>query len=404
MKIRLLLTIVLLVFINAAIKSQWLLLDSIASGEISDIAVKDNFQFAATETSGVFRSSDNGLTWVSANSGISNTFMNSFAINSSGIFVSTGDGVFFSSDNGNNWSSASSGLSGGWIRKIVSRNDFVYAGHVLAGVYKTTNNGNNWSRFALGEGDKLFTLYCTQSEFYISIANTILRTTNDGQTFDYVGNGITNLWVMTLSSFENDLYAGTRDGIFHSTNIGTFWTRVSNGLTDSVFNVIINKGVNVFAGSVSKGIFLSTDKGQSWSPINSGLTDTNISSLATTSEYLFAGTADGKIWRRPLSEIPLGIFEYNNYVVSDFKLFGNFPNPFNPSTKIQFTVNRNISRIAELKIYNSAGRLIEFQKLNINSPGNYETEWNATGFPSGVYFYSIKLGNEIQTSKMALMK
>lgn len=404
MKIHLLLTIVLLFFINTAIKSQWLLLDSISSGEISDIAVKDNFQFAATETSGVLRSSDNGITWVSANSGITNTFMNSFAFTGSGIFVSTGAGVFFSSNNGNNWSSASSGLGGGWIRKIVSRNNFVYAGHGVAGVYKTTNNGNNWSRFALGEGDKLFTMYCTQNEFYISIANTILRTTNDGQTFEYVGNGITNLWVMTLSSFENDLYAGTRDGIFHSTNIGTLWTRVSSGLTDTVFNVIINKGINVFAGSERKGVFLSTNKGQSWLPINSGLTDTNITSLATTSEFLFAGTADGKVWRRPLSEIPLGIFENENSITSDFKLQGNFPNPFNPSTKIQFTVSRSMSRFAELKIYNSTGKLIEFQKLNVNSPGEYETEWKATDFASGVYFYSLKFGNEIQTSKMVLMK
>lgn len=209
---------------------------------------------------------------------------------------------------------------------------------------------------------------------------------------------------MSLSSFENDLYAGTRGGIFHSTNIGNFWTRVSNGLTDTVFNEIINKGVNVFAGSERKGIFLSTNKGQSWMPINTGLTDTSITALAASSEFLFAGSKNGNVWRRPLSEIPLGIEESENYLATDFRLLGNFPNPFNPSTKIQFSVNRKISHFSELKIYNSSGKLLEVKKINITGADNYEISWSPKDLSSGVYFYTITYGSTSLSSKMVLMR
>lgn len=404
MKIKYFIAIIFILLIrNTGVMSQWIHSANLDSHTILEIAVKDNFIFAGTETSGVFRSSNNGTNWVSINSGIGNSYVSSFAVIGSGIFASTGDGVFHSSNYGSNWTSASGELPGGVIKKLVTRNNFVYAGFGLAGVFKTTNDGNNWTRFALGEGDKLFTMYATSSEFYISIANTILRTTDDGMSFNSAISGLTNLWVNSLSSYQEDLYAATRGGIFHSTDIGNNWTRVSNGLTDTVFNVIVNKGKNVFAGSQSKGVFFSNNKGTTWSSISSGLIDTNISTLAITSDFIFAGTVNGNIWRRPLSEILIGI-NLNHISLPEFELTGNFPNPFNPSTKILFSVNKNYFRTADLKIYNSAGMKFVDENLKLEGRGNYEFVWNAKDLPSGVYFYTVEIEDKILRSKTVLLK
>ena len=402
MKLKFTAVILTLIFFNTELKSQWILLQNSGAGRISDIEVHNNFLFASSESSGVFRSSDNGVSWVFVNSGMNTTYITCLAVNNFGIFASTGSGVFSSSDNGNNWNITNSGLSGGHFRKLTSVNNDIYAGHILAGVFKTTNNGVNWQRFALGEGDKLFAIYGTQNEFYISIANTILRTTDNGLTFNSAINGLTNLSVLTLSSFEGDLYAGSRGGIFHSADIGSNWTRVTAGLDDSVFNVIVNKGVNVFAGSDSRGIFLSTNRGQFWTSVNTGMTDADITSIAVTQEYVFAGTSNGNIWRRPLNEMPLGIIQNEINISEDFKLHGNFPNPFNPSTKIIYELGA--ANFVSVVVYDISGNEVETlvnKKLNA---GIHEVEFDGSDFPSGVYFYTLNYGGKIFSSKMALIK
>ena len=91
-------------------------------------------------------------------------------------------------------------------------------------------------------------------------------------------------------------------------------------------------------------------------------------------------------------------------IPGNYKLVENYPNPFNPSTTIKFIVNKNITTVATLRIYNSAGVLVAELKINLRGKGIYEAVWNAENFASGVYFYSVDFGDEILTSKMLLLK
>lgn len=93
-----------------------------------------------------------------------------------------------------------------------------------------------------------------------------------------------------------------------------------------------------------------------------------------------------------------------NSIPGDYKLLSNYPNPFNPQTTIKFIVDKNYSGIALIKIYNSAGILVDIAELYINGKGMYEYVWNAEKFSSGVYFYSVDFGEEILFSKMLLLK
>ncbi len=414
MKLKFAYILLVLFFFNTDLRSQWILLQNFDTGSISDIEVHNNFLFAANGDSGVFRSPDNGENWTSVNSGFSTTYVTGLTVSNFGIFASTVSGVFSSTNNGNNWNATGSGISGGYIRKITSVDNDIYAGHILAGVFKTTNNGVNWQRFALGEGDKMFAIYGTQSEFYISVANTILRTTDNGLTFSNAINGLTNLFVMTLSSFEGDLYAGSRGGIFHSTDIGSNWTRVTYGLDDSVFNVIINKGENVFAGSQSRGLFLSTNRGKSWISVNTGLTDIDITSIAVTQGYIFAGTSNGNIWRRPLNEIPLSIRKNKLNISEDIILKGNYPNPFNPVTKIKYELR--VANYVTVTVYDVSGNKVETLVNQKQNAGSYEVEFDARLSPpsqsrergsdlsSGVYFYKVESGDFAEVKRMVLLK
>jgi hypothetical protein len=86
----------------------------------------------------------------------------------------------------------------------------------------------------------------------------------------------------------------------------------------------------------------------------------------------------------------------------DYKLIGNYPNPFNPATTIQFHIPE-LSNVT-LTIYNSIGEEITVLINEDLSTGDYNIRWNAEGFNSGVYFYQLKAGNFVDTRKMILLK
>ena len=87
---------------------------------------------------------------------------------------------------------------------------------------------------------------------------------------------------------------------------------------------------------------------------------------------------------------------------SSFKLFDNYPNPFNPSTVIKYSVASN--SFVTLKVYNSIGRLVKTIVSETKPAGIYEVKFNSAGLTSGVYYYTLTSGNFIETKKMILMK
>ncbi|MCI0715132.1 MAG: PQQ-dependent sugar dehydrogenase [Chlorobi bacterium] len=92
----------------------------------------------------------------------------------------------------------------------------------------------------------------------------------------------------------------------------------------------------------------------------------------------------------------------NNGIPVDFSLSQNYPNPFNPVTKIKYEIPK--SEFVTLKIYNVLGieiaALVDEQKQT----GSYEIDWDASNYPSGVYFYELHAGEFIDRKKMILVK
>lgn len=103
---------------------------------------------------------------------------------------------------------------------------------------------------------------------------------------------------------------------------------------------------------------------------------------------------------------PIGI-EPISTVAEKFEMGQNFPNPFNPATKIRFSVMPNakgqMSKV-ELAIYDVLGRKIKELVNEELRSGTYEVLWDASAYASGVYFYSLSTQSGILTRKMVLTK
>lgn len=102
-----------------------------------------------------------------------------------------------------------------------------------------------------------------------------------------------------------------------------------------------------------------------------------------------------------------GDFEYSNIVEieivpSEFSLAQNYPNPFNPSTNISYQLPAY--GFVSLKVYDVLGNEVATLVNEEQKAGVYSINFNAQTFSSGVYYYQLKSGNNIQTKKMILTK
>ncbi|MDO8549586.1 MAG: T9SS type A sorting domain-containing protein, partial [Ignavibacteria bacterium] len=94
--------------------------------------------------------------------------------------------------------------------------------------------------------------------------------------------------------------------------------------------------------------------------------------------------------------------------LTDFKLFNNYPNPFNPSTIIKYSVPQH--SFVKLTIYDALGKEVNEIISGIRDAGVYEENFNAASLSSGVYFYKIEAqsldgkNNFISAKKMILVK
>lgn len=85
----------------------------------------------------------------------------------------------------------------------------------------------------------------------------------------------------------------------------------------------------------------------------------------------------------------------------------NYPNPFNPTTNIKYTVRQG--GLVEIKIFNVKGELIRTLESEYKQPGSYTVTWDGKNnrdskLSSGVYFYTLRSGDETSSKKMVLLK
>lgn len=99
---------------------------------------------------------------------------------------------------------------------------------------------------------------------------------------------------------------------------------------------------------------------------------------------------------------PIGIEPVSSEIPKTFSLSQNYPNPFNPNTTIKFDLP--VSGLIKLSVYDILGREIETLINEDLKAGTYLVNWNASNYPSGIYFYRIETRDFTETKKMILIK
>ena len=102
-----------------------------------------------------------------------------------------------------------------------------------------------------------------------------------------------------------------------------------------------------------------------------------------------------------VNSINLSIKSESNIPV-DFILHNNYPNPFNPQTNIQYSLN--IGANVTISIIDINGNQVERLINHYQTTGRFNMVWNADDYSSGIYFIRMKVNNSTQTQKIILIK
>jgi hypothetical protein len=97
-----------------------------------------------------------------------------------------------------------------------------------------------------------------------------------------------------------------------------------------------------------------------------------------------------------------GIQEVATGLPTKFELFAAYPNPFNPSTKIDFALPS--AAIVSLKVFNLLGQQVATLVAGTMTAGRHSVTFNANNLSSGVYMYTLTAGNFVSSRKMLLLK
>jgi len=386
------------------VEAQWLQVNNgLGNQTVYSLASGGNNIFAGTAANGVYFSTNNGANWTQA--GLSGVSIWALAVNGNYIFAGNVNyqnphGVYLSTNNGTSWTQTS--LNDVNVYTFAVSGNKVFAGTFNNDVYVSTDNGTTWTHTIIDYAS-VFSLAVNGNNIFAGTGYGVYLSTDNGTTWNQTS--LDNRWVWSIAVSGNNVYAGTFGdpnsyGVYLSTNSGTTWTQTSLN-TQLIFSLAASGNNNVFAGTYALGVYGSNDNGTSSTQRNEGLGNFTVRALCILNNYIYAGTYFYGVYRRPLGELT-GIQPISGQFPAHFTLEQNYPNPFNPSTVIKFQVASSSS--VKLIVFDVLGREVAALVDEQLKPGTYEVEWNASNYPSGVYFYKLEAGDYTQTKKMLMIK
>jgi photosystem II stability/assembly factor-like uncharacterized protein len=396
--------------------AQWVTQSSGVKVTLTDVRMIDTVTAVVVGYKGtILKTTDSGNRWIIKSSGTQSN-LNAVAFRSALDGYAVGDGVVcHTTDGGETWDTSSvvgnyvSVASGGY-----PLNPAIYMGSDNGKIRFTYDEGKTWNENIISTGpivsivnksrlNSTFTLIASEFAVY--------------QTF----NGLQTTSTSNQLGFWDDIFSGDLTGstlylVGNSGNPGVSALFMKRSSNDTVWH---KSGGNL-------GFPLSLSDVQ-------GFTDTSIVYICGFSN-VYKSIDTGNTWLKeivPTKQLlkSLSFFTHNRgFVVGDSGaifytanggitsvqntgpnrvptrpiLFPNYPNPFNPTTNIQFSVDH--LNLVTVKIYNSMGQEVQSLLSSRREPGNYAITWDATGFASGVYYCRLTVGNFNAVQKMILTK
>jgi hypothetical protein len=258
-------------------------------------------------------------------------------------------------------------------------------------------NGDAYTLYTLPLGTMVGIAFDNLGTCYVALLNGEIYTV-DLSTGNYTLVTTTiQLTSITINPADNQMWAsprvvvGVKDKIYtidlttgDATLIGqTGFGKLTNDLTFDENGVLYG----VIGGTTEEGELLSINTSDGTGTLIGATGFNDVQGVAYTTTGSPPVSVDDDV---------------NTTIPTEFSLAQNFPNPFNPNTKIKYSIP--VLSFVLLKVYDVLGSEVVTLIDEEKSIGNYEVEFDATSLPSGIYFYRLQAGSFVETKKMMLLK
>ncbi len=320
------------------------------------------------------------------------------------IWMGTPAGVYRSDDTGESWNLV--GLQSERCQVIIrGGNGQLYVGthgQIVAGdggLFQSLDEGQTWSRM---EGDFADTVTDVHA-FVITTDGFLFAGTNAGlyqldeANLQWNPAGLQDGAIRTLLQHpDGSLFAGSwQRGIYRSVNQGATWAKVSERSINGPNDLTVDPAGMVYAAT-RDGVYQAPPVGLPWTVVSEGLPQDVVYALALSeSGILWAATATGLY--RTVAPV-ISAQERIAQPRATSRLDPNFPNPFQTTTSIPFSVAQ--AGPVELSVFDVLGRRITTLVSGSLRPGQYQVEWNSTGLAEGVYLYQLVTAGRRRVGRM----
>lgn len=319
----------LLIFANVtwvhASSLDWMALNSgLTNQNVTDIVTdsKGNF-FIGTSGGGLFKSSDTNLAWTTANTGLSNLYINTLAISDNDtVFAGTNGGMFSTVDSGATWKIVNSVPSDTAIYAITTdENGSIFTSYYntdgTSEIVKSDDDGANWTVVYSGLKDGLNALTIDEEGNLYAGGTGIFKGSSDGKAvwgainnglvtdpYAYAGTPPSMIVLSIATDSSGNIYAGTEGGLFKSTDKGSNWVNIENTPTGRIHTIIFDSNQNIYIGSGSGSlfgssdpgtVFRSTDDGANWAQVRGNLPSTVYGLVTDTAGNITVATTGGGV-------------------------------------------------------------------------------------------------------------
>jgi photosystem II stability/assembly factor-like uncharacterized protein len=363
-------------------------------------AVDANIIFGVGNSGGILKTTNGGSNWTLLNSGNTDTLFSVFFTDiNTGIVCGSLGMVLRTTNSGLNWSSMTlipqRNLRSVYFPPSGTGNTGYICG--TAQIFKTINAGLNWTPM-LESGPDLYSIYFTDAltGYACGSGGAIIKSTNGGTGWLSQTSGTSaTLRAIQFINSSTGWTAGTDSKLYKTTNGGTTWAMYYNQSLCGLYSVYFTSEQTGWVCGCEGAINGTTNNGANWI-LQSFASTLYLYSMSFASPLTgWAVGTGGRILKTTSGGITF-IQPVSNEIPDKFFLYQNYPNPFNPSTKIKFDITLPLRTSEEetegvkLSIYDILGKKISTLVNGQLKPGSYEIEWDASNYPSGVYYYRLE--------------
>jgi len=420
-----LINILLIVFFvnNAFSQSGWVQQNSGINSNLYSVKfINSNTGWCVGQNGKILKTTDGGMNWHQQSSQFSNNLLsvsftsinNGYAAGDSGLILRTTNG-------GEEWIPSLIGKNN-FFRSIVFVNDTIgytaginFLGSYL-NIFKTVNAGLSWDSIETELKCFFNSIFFINEQTGWAIhtgcvigASGISKTTNGGNNWFAGFGGQIGKQALFFSDSLNGWFSGPSSvgvpTIFTTTNGGINWiSPVFPGTGNGANSLYFTSKYSGWAAEVNGIIKATTDGGLNWLSQTSyqpGLTYRSIYLADSLTGWVVGDS--GTILKTTTGGVLTNFSNSSSEIPDKYFLSPNYPNPFNPVTNLEFGISK--LGFVTLKVYNVLGNEVAVLVNEKKNAGNYSAEFDGSQYPSGIYFYSLKVaGNIIDTKRMILLK